>query len=186
MANIAVNIEMVRLGIGLIRVLNITLSLMWLWWILFQAIKALMHSAQQHGYKPELLQAVENVNRRQRQKLFQSIVTHFGEQLSDRVIALWGLSFKPNTDDMREAPATYLLEALWEKGVRVQAYDPQAMEEAQRLYGVGAKLALMATKEAALINADALVICTDWQVKSPDLDVIKTPARAGIFDGRNF
>lgn len=151
-------------------------------------IKALMHSAQKQGYVPELLRAVEHVNNRQRQKLFEMIAAHFGETLNDRVIAVWGLAFKPNTDDMREAPATYLLEALWERGVRVQAYDPQAMDQAQRLYGIGAKLALMATKEAALINADALVVCTDWQVfKSPDFALIKDALRQPIiFDGRNL
>ena len=152
-------------------------------------VRALIHSAHEKDYQPELLKSVEAVNNRQRHKLFELIVQHFKSNLADRVIALWGLAFKPNTDDMREAPAIDLMEALWQAGgARVQAYDPEAMNEAQNRYGIGAKLSLMATKEATLINADALVICTEWQTfKAPDFDLIhKTLKSPVIFDGRNL
>ena len=103
-------------------------------------------------------------------------------------MALWGLAFKPNTDDMREAPSRVLMESLWEAGVKVQAYDPAAMEETQPLYGQQPLLQLCGTKEAALQNADMLVIMTEWrQFKAPDFDVIKrTIKHPVIFDGRNL
>ncbi|PQQ37820.1 UDP-glucose 6-dehydrogenase, partial [Photorhabdus luminescens] len=100
----------------------------------------------------------------------------------------WGLSFKPNTDDMREASSRVLMEALWQAGAKIQAYDPEAMQEAQRIYGQRDDLFLMGTKEAALKGADALIICTEWQsFRAPDFDVIKESLKTPvIFDGRNL
>ena len=151
-------------------------------------VQALVQTADAIGYESEILKAVEAVNYRQKNKLFEYITKHFGENLEGKVFALWGLSFKPNTDDMREAPSRVLMEALWQAGAKVQAYDPEAMEETQRIYGSRNDLVLMGTKEAALNGANALVICTEWQnFKAPDFDVIKKEIKdAVIFDGRNL
>ncbi len=151
-------------------------------------VQALGRTAEVIGYQPQLLQAVEAINQRQKDKLAGYIDHHFNGDLKGKVIALWGLSFKPKTDDMREAPARALMEALWVKGALVQAFDPEAMEECQRIYGGRDDLSLMGTKEAALQNADALVICTEWQnFKAPDFDFIeKALNHAVIFDGRNL
>ncbi len=151
-------------------------------------VQALIRTAEQIGYQPRLLQAVEQVNHAQKLKLPEFIRRHFGEDLKGKTFALWGLSFKPNTDDMREASSRVLLEALWERGAQVQAFDPEAMDETQRIYGHRSDLKLMGTKEAALQGADALVICTEWQsFRVPDFDVIKkTLKQAVIFDGRNL
>ena len=102
--------------------------------------------------------------------------------------ALWGLSFKPNTDDMRDAPSRVLMEQLWKAGAKVQAYDPEAMNETQRIYRTRSDLSLMGTKESALNGADALIICTEWQnFKAPDFSLIKQQlSEAVIFDGRNL
>ncbi|MGL4858595.1 MAG: UDP-glucose dehydrogenase family protein [Enterobacteriaceae bacterium] len=154
-------------------------------------VKAIIHTANQLDYDSQLLKAVEAVNERQKYKLFNLVSEHFAKQklsLEGRVIAIWGLSFKPNTDDMREAPSRILMESLWQAGARVQAYDPEAIEEAQRLYGNGQRLALMGTKEAALVGADVLVICTDWSLfKAPDFEQIRSMLKYPvIFDGRNL
>lgn len=151
-------------------------------------VQALVRTAQQNGYTPRILQAVEEVNHDQKLKLFQFITRHYGEDLKGKTFALWGLSFKPNTDDMREASSRILMEALWERGAQVQAFDPEAMDETQRIYGYREDLKLMGTKEAALQGADALVICTDWQIfKAPDFDLIKKSLKQSIvFDGRNL
>lgn len=151
-------------------------------------VQALIRTAQQIGYTPRILQAVEEVNHDQKLKLPEFITRHFGEDLKGKTFALWGLSFKPNTDDMREASSRVLMEALWERGAQVQAYDPEAMDEAQRIYGHRPDLKLMGTKEAALQNADALVICTEWQsFRAPDFDAIKKSLKQPvIFDGRNL
>ena len=151
-------------------------------------VQALIRTAEHIGYAPRLLQAVEDVNESQKLKLPEFIVRHFGENLEGKVFALWGLSFKPNTDDMRAASSRVLLEELWKRGAKVQAFDPEAMNEAQRIYGHRDDLMLMGTKEAALHNADALVICTEWQsFKAPDFDEIKNALRNPvIFDGRNL
>ena len=151
-------------------------------------VQALIRTAQQIGYTPRILQAVEEVNQDQKLKLPEFIYRHFGENLEGKTFALWGLSFKPNTDDMREASSRVLMEALWERGAQVQAYDPEAMDETQRIYGHRSDLKLMGTKEAALQGADALVICTEWQsFKAPDFDAIKKSLRQPIiFDGRNL
>jgi UDPglucose 6-dehydrogenase len=151
-------------------------------------VQALIRTAQQIGYTPRILQAVEEVNHDQKLKLPEFITRHFGEDLKGKTFALWGLSFKPNTDDMREASSRVLMEALWERGAQVQAYDPEAMDEAQRIYGHRPDLKLMGTKEAALQDADALVICTEWQsFRAPDFDAIKNSLKQPvIFDGRNL
>ncbi|SDI64796.1 UDP-glucose dehydrogenase family protein [Pseudomonas panipatensis] len=151
-------------------------------------IKALIHTAGEAGCSSDLLQAVEAVNDRQKNKLFKRINEFFKGDLKGRTIALWGLAFKPNTDDMRDAPSRDLMEALWAAGARVRAYDPEAMTETQRIYGHDERLALMGTPEAVLPGADALVVCTEWQAfKAPDFDLIKEKLLAPvIFDGRNL
>ncbi|OCJ28260.1 UDP-glucose/GDP-mannose dehydrogenase family protein [Serratia sp. 14-2641] len=151
-------------------------------------VQALIRTAEHIGYQPKLLQAVEQVNNQQKYKLTQFIKHHFANDVKGKTFALWGLAFKPNTDDMREASSRVLMETLWELGASVQAYDPEAMAEAQRIYGQRADLKLMGTKEAALQGADALVICTEWQsFRAPDFDAIKAALKQPvIFDGRNL
>ncbi len=151
-------------------------------------VQALIRTAEQIGYQPKLLQAVEQVNYQQKDKLNSFIKDYFGSDLKGKTFALWGLAFKPNTDDMREASSRVLMEQLWAAGATVQAYDPEAMNEVQRIYGQRDDLKLMGTKEAALHGADALVICTEWQnFRAPDFDVIKSALKQPvIFDGRNL
>ncbi len=151
-------------------------------------VQALIKTAEQIGYNTPLLKSVEAVNELQKHKLFSFIQQHFAGDLKGKTIAIWGLSFKPNTDDMREASSRVLMESLWDAGVTVQAFDPEAMEETQRIYGSRADLKLVGTKEAALQNADALVICTEWKTfRSPDFDLLKQQLkRPVIIDGRNL
>ncbi|SFU72876.1 UDP-glucose dehydrogenase family protein [Xenorhabdus koppenhoeferi] len=151
-------------------------------------VQALIRTAEQIGYIPKILQAVEQVNEKQKGKLPAFVKHHFGNDLSGKTFAIWGLSFKPNTDDMREASSLVLMETLWKCGAKVQAYDPEAMQEAQRIYGQRDDLSLMGTKESALKGADALIICTEWQnFRAPDFDVIKNSLKTPvIFDGRNL
>lgn len=151
-------------------------------------VKALINIAKNTGYTAGLMEAVDQVNAAQKEKLFEYINKHFNGDLNGKVFALWGLSFKPNTDDMREAPSRTLMEALWAKGAKVQAYDPVAMDETQHIYGLRDDLRLVGTKEAALENADALVICTEWKnFRAPNFDIIKKALRKSvIFDGRNL
>jgi UDPglucose 6-dehydrogenase len=151
-------------------------------------VKALERTARQVGYNAELLGAVEAVNDRQKHRLFEKITARFGKDLSGRTVALWGLAFKPNTDDMREASSRVLMEALWEAGVRVQAFDPVAEEECRRVYGERDDLVLCETPEEALQGADALAIVTEWNVfRSPDFDRIRRDlTHPVIFDGRNL
>ena len=151
-------------------------------------VQALIRTAEQIGYVPRILKAVEEVNEDQKMKLPEFITRHFGEDLQGKTFALWGLSFKPNTDDMREASSRVLMEELWKRGAVVQAFDPEAMDETQRIYGHRADLRLMGTKEAAMQGADALVICTEWQAfRAPDFDAIKKSLKQPvIFDGRNL
>ena len=143
---------------------------------------------EQDPEAPELLESVDDVNDRQKQVLFKKINHEFGEDLAGRTFALWGLAFKPNTDDMREASSRDLMEALWNAGARVQAHDPVAMKEAERLYGKRDDLVLSKTPEAALEGADALVIVTEWLAfRSPDFDLIREKLKSPvIFDGRNL
>jgi UDPglucose 6-dehydrogenase len=150
-------------------------------------VKALARSAAEVGYDARLLDAVESVNARQKRRLFDKMRTHF-DALEGRTFALWGLAFKPNTDDMREAASRVLIDALLAAGARVQAYDPVAMGEARRLYGDRTKLALCRDAGEALAGADALVIVTEWQeFRSPDFEAIKASLKHPvIFDGRNL
>lgn len=150
-------------------------------------VKALKRSASELGYEEKILTAVEAVNERQKSVLFSKIKRHFG-QLRGKTIALWGLAFKPNTDDMREAPSRVLMEALWGEGAHVRAYDPVAMPECERIYGKRADLALCNSGPEALEGADALAIVTEWrEFRSPDFDHIRATLKSPvIFDGRNL
>ena len=151
-------------------------------------VQALARSAQNVGYDAELLNAVEAVNLRQKRRLFEKLQAHYEGELKGKTIALWGLSFKPRTDDMREAPSRVLMEALWGAGASVRAYDPEAKEEAARLYPAQNGLELCDTAYESLDGADALVIITEWQeFRSPDFDEIREKLADGvIFDGRNL
>ncbi|NBV75239.1 MAG: UDP-glucose/GDP-mannose dehydrogenase family protein [Methylococcaceae bacterium] len=151
-------------------------------------VKALERTAQEMGYHAELLSAVENVNDRQKHRLFEKISGHYPNGIQGKTFALWGLAFKPNTDDMREAPSRVLLEALIAAGATVKAYDPEAMHEALRLYGNLDGLVYSATQAETLVGADALVIVTEWkQFRSPDFDALNQQLKDQvIFDGRNM
>lgn len=151
-------------------------------------MRALIHSAQQVNCSSDLLQAVEAINERQKHKLFDRINAFYNGDLKGKTFALWGLAFKPNTDDMRDAPSRVLMEALWAAGAHVRAFDPEAMQETQRLYADEMLLSLMGTPESTLNGADALVVCTEWQqFKAPDFDLIKQRLKNPvIFDGRNL
>jgi UDPglucose 6-dehydrogenase len=151
-------------------------------------VRALEHTAREIGYMPQLLQAVEGVNGRQKDVLFQKINAYFGGDLKDRTVAVWGLAFKPNTDDMREASSRRLLEALWSAGARVRAFDPVAMDETHRIYGERPDLVLAGDAMEALEGADALAIVTEWtQFRSPDFPGIKAKLKHPVlFDGRNM
>ncbi|MBB3188806.1 UDP-glucose dehydrogenase family protein [Halomonas cerina] len=151
-------------------------------------VQALARSAAQVDYQAELLNAVEAVNRRQKQNLFTKLSQAFDGDLAGKTIALWGLSFKPNTDDMRDAPSRTLMEAVWNAGGRVQAFDPQAMKECRRLYGERDDLMLVADRIQAVKGADALVICTEWkEFRTVDFEWLKANlAMPVIVDGRNL
>ena len=151
-------------------------------------VKALEYTAQQVGYKAELLNAVENVNARQKQVLVNKILMHYHGDVKGKTFAMWGLAFKPRTDDMREASSRVILEALINAGATVKAFDPEAMAEAYRIYGNKLGLTLVETAEDALQGADALIVVTEWKnFWSPDFELIKnTLTDAVIFDGRNL
>ena len=151
-------------------------------------VQALARSARNVGYEAALLNAVEDVNQRQKRRLFEKLEAHYEGSLAGKTIALWGLSFKPRTDDMREAPSRVLIEALWNAGATVRAYDPEAMKEAERIYPNEDRLKLCDTAYGALDGADALVIITEWQeFRSPDFTDIKDKLTDDvIFDGRNL
>ncbi|MEM9058491.1 MAG: UDP-glucose/GDP-mannose dehydrogenase family protein [Pseudomonadota bacterium] len=151
-------------------------------------VQALARSAREVGYEPTLLEAVETVNQRQRGLLFSMMERYWGERLKGLTVALWGLAFKPNTDDMRSAPSRDLMEALWAAGATVRAYDPVAADEARRLYPDGKRLVLADSPDDALHGADCLAIVTEWSVfRSPDFDRLKRElSTAVIFDGRNL
>ncbi len=151
-------------------------------------VKALEYTARAAGYEATLLQAVEAVNERQKQVLFDKIRRHFRGELRGRTFAVWGLAFKPGTDDMREAPSRNLLEALWNTGCAVRAYDPAAMGEARRIYGERPDFQLCERPMEALAGADALVIVTEWILfRSPDFAAIRQALKQPtIFDGRNL
>ncbi|MGD2020636.1 MAG: UDP-glucose/GDP-mannose dehydrogenase family protein [Thiohalocapsa sp.] len=151
-------------------------------------VRALERTATAVGYTAELLHAVESVNFRQKEILFRKIADYFDGSLHGKVIALWGLAFKPNTDDMREASSRRLMEQLWDAGAKVQAFDPVAMEETRRIYGERADLTLVDDPMSTLDGADALAIVTEWtQFRSPDFTALRARLRRPvIFDGRNI
>jgi len=151
-------------------------------------VRALERTAQASGYAAELLHAVEAVNFRQKEKLFEKITAHYKGELKGKTFALWGLAFKPNTDDMREASSRVLMEALWEQGARVRAFDPEARDETARIYGQRDGLTLCDSAESALEGADALAVITEWNLfRSPDFEHIRGTLKAPvIFDGRNL
>jgi UDPglucose 6-dehydrogenase len=128
------------------------------------------------------------VNNRQKKVLFNKISHHFNGDLKGKTIALWGLAFKPNTDDMRAAPSRTLMETLWEQGASVRAFDPEAMDETRRIYGDRADMTLCSSPEECLAGADALAVVTEWTAfRSPDFNAIKQSLKqAVIFDGRNL
>ncbi|WP_141453070.1 UDP-glucose/GDP-mannose dehydrogenase family protein [Pseudoxanthomonas sp. z9] len=155
-------------------------------------VQALARTAQQHGYTPRLLDAVEEVNDAQKGHLYELIQRHYDrgedEGVRGRTFAVWGLAFKPNTDDMREASSRRLLAQLWEGGAKVRAYDPEASHEARRIFGERDDLVLCDSAASALDGADALVVVTEWkQFRSPDFSRLKSLLKdAVIFDGRNL
>ncbi|MFT6107345.1 MAG: UDPglucose 6-dehydrogenase [Planctomycetota bacterium] len=150
-------------------------------------VKAIIHTANKHDYDFKILKAVEDVNADQKLLMFRKITKHFGEDLSGKRFAFWGLSFKPNTDDMREAPAIVLSEALRAAGATVIAHDPEAMDEARDHY-LGDKIEYAASPMEAAEGADALVIITEWsEFRRPDFDALKKALKTPIvFDGRNI
>ena len=153
-------------------------------------VRALERMAAQQGYAARLISEVEGVNHRQKERLFHKLAAYFGgeAQLAGRTIAIWGLAFKPGTDDIREAPSRTLIEALWDAGAQVRAFDPVAMAPIQRAYGERADLALAGDMYAALEGAHALVICTEWQeFRQPDFNLMRARmASATLVDGRNL
>lgn len=150
-------------------------------------VQALERIARQAGYQAKLLGAVEAVNTAQKDKLFALADRHFAGDLRGRTFAVWGLAFKPNTDDMREASSRRLLELLWNAGATVRAHDPEAMHEATRIFGTRPDLVLCDTPAQALEGADALFVVTEWKAFwSPDFAALKAALKAGVvFDGRN-
>ncbi len=151
-------------------------------------VQALSRIAQQYGMRPTLLDAVEAVNAAQKEHLFELVVRHYDGEVKGKTFAVWGLAFKPNTDDMREASSRRLLAQLWDAGAKVRAYDPEATDEARRIFGERADLLLCDSAEQALEGADALVVVTEWkQFRSPDFAALKARlADAVVFDGRNL
>ena len=151
-------------------------------------VRALAQSAAGMDYSATLLDAVESVNQRQKRRLFEKISAYYGDDLQGKTVAVWGLAFKPKTDDMREASSRILMELLWAAGANVRAYDPEAMEEARRLYPDQGGLVLCESAQDAIKGADALAIVTEWQeFRSPDVDAIRdTLVDPVIFDGRNL
>lgn len=151
-------------------------------------VSALINIAEQEDYDSKLLKAVEVVNAQQKQTLFSKLNNYFNGSVAGKTVAVWGLAFKPETDDMRDASSRVLIDSLLAAGSNVRAYDPVAMEEATRIYGIRDDFELVGTKEQALKSADALVICTEWKAfRAPDFEQIKEMLTAPvIIDGRNL
>ena len=151
-------------------------------------VKALIHTGRENGVALGVLQAVEAANERQKHVLVEKIVAHFGENLAGRTFAIWGLAFKPNTDDMRDAPSRVIIEELSRRGAALRAYDPVSMEESARVMQGMPGLSFMADQAQALQGADALVVVTEWkEFRNPDFDAIKAALKQPlIFDGRNI
>src|SRR4249919_1021533 len=151
-------------------------------------VQALERTARQHGYNAQILEAVEAVNGRQKHRLFELINAHYNGNIAGKTVAVWGLAFKPNTDDMREASSRTLLARLWEAGARVRAYDPEASHEAERIFGKRDDLVLCESARDAIDGADVLAVVTEWkQFRSPDFGRLRASlADKAIFDGRNL
>jgi UDPglucose 6-dehydrogenase len=151
-------------------------------------VQALRRTGQENGVPLRVLDAVEEANDAQKQILVNKLTAKLGTDLKGKRFAMWGLAFKPNTDDMREAPSRTMLEALWAMGASISAYDPAAMEETRRIYGERADLLLVDSPMDALKGADALLIVTEWKVfRSPNFDTMKSLLKSPlIFDGRNL
>lgn len=151
-------------------------------------VQALRRTGQENGVTLRVLDAVEEANEAQKQILVNKLTARLGSDLKGKRFAMWGLAFKPNTDDMREAPSRSMLEALWAMGASVSAYDPAAMEETRRIYGERADLLLVDSPMDALKGADALLIVTEWKVfRSPNFDTMKSLLKTPlVFDGRNL
>ncbi|MBC7490221.1 MAG: UDP-glucose/GDP-mannose dehydrogenase family protein [Glaciimonas sp.] len=151
-------------------------------------VEALKQTAKENNYELKILNAVEAVNSRQKEVLLNKIVARFGDDLTGKNFAVWGLAFKPNTDDMRDAPSRVLIKGLWALGATVSAYDPAAMVEAKRIFGEDDRLALADSPIAALDGAEALVILTEWKAfHAPDFEAVKSNLKNPvIFDGRNL
>jgi len=151
-------------------------------------VKALIRAGHDNGVSLQVLQAVEDANERQKHVLVDRVLSRFGEDLSGRTFALWGLAFKPNTDDMREAPSLVIIAELLRRGATVQAYDPVAMSEARRVLPGSPGLRFVEDQTAALVGADALLLVTEWkEFRNPDFDLIKVMLKQPvIFDGRNL
>ena len=151
-------------------------------------VKALTKIAKENGYTAQLITAVEEVNDAQKLVIFQKIITHFGEDLTGCIFGIWGLAFKPGTDDMREAPAIYVIKELASRGAKIKAYDPKAIDEAKEHYLKGVQnITYVDSKYEVLKDSDALVLLTDWkEFRSPDFEEIKRQLKTPvIFDGRN-
>ncbi|MBR2584401.1 MAG: UDP-glucose/GDP-mannose dehydrogenase family protein, partial [Thermoguttaceae bacterium] len=152
-------------------------------------VQALIHMMSEHGLSADLLRAVEEVNRIQKELLVKKVIERFGEDLTGRVFALWGLAFKPNTDDMRQAPSLVIVRRLIERGATIRAFDPEAVEQAKIYFNdiPEGKISYVSNKYDALNGASALLLLTEWNVfRSPDFDEIKERLREPvIFDGRN-
>ena len=151
-------------------------------------VRALANTAAEFGYRAELIESVQNVNEEQKNVLFKKLHAHFGGHLQGRVVALWGLAFKPNTDDMREAPSLAFIESCWEAGVKIRAYDPIALDATEKLYGKRNDLVLCSSAEDALQGADALAVVTEWrEFRTPDFGrIAELLSDTVIFDGRNI
>jgi UDPglucose 6-dehydrogenase len=151
-------------------------------------VKALIHTAEEIGYDAAIMRGVETVNERQKRVLGDKIVAHFGADLSGRTFALWGLAFKPNTDDIREAPSLALMDLLLARGARVRAYDPAAGEATAKLYCGHAGFVLCERRDDTLEDADGLIVVTEWnEFRSPDFHALKARLKEPvIFDGRNL
>lgn len=151
-------------------------------------VRALERTAKSFGYDAKLLASVEEVNNTQKRVLANKIISHYKGNLKGKTFAMWGLSFKPNTDDMREASSRVVMEMLWEQGATIKAFDPEAMNETLRIYGERPELKMVSSHEEAVDGVDALIVMTEWNIfRSPDLmelkQKMKTPV---IFDGRNL
>lgn len=151
-------------------------------------VKALQNTAREHGYEFEILESVDNVNERQKRLLFERVKKHYGGKLAGKKFALWGLAFKPDTDDIREAPSLYLIDDLLAAGAEVVAYDPEAADNVRKQYSKETRLTIVDHELKTLDGADALLIATEWPVfRSPDFEAMKRELKQPvIFDGRNL